>query len=64
MHTFWDLFKESIIVQGVITLMVVATDCYLLAQGSIVPDFLQSATWVILGFWFGSKVVKQSQGGK
>lgn len=64
MDSFWRLFSESVIVQGLITLMVVATNCYLLIQGSIVPDFLQSTTWVILGFWFGSKIVKQSQGGK
>lgn len=55
MSKFWDLVKESTIVQGSITLAVVLTTCYLWVTGKPVPQELWTADGVILGFFFGAK---------
>lgn len=56
MSKFWKLFQESVIVQACITLMLVATACYLIATGKEVPELLSTALMLVLGFYFGSKV--------
>lgn len=55
MQRFWDLVKDSTIVQGAITLGVVGVTCYLWGTGQPVPQELWTANGIILGFFFGSK---------
>ena len=56
MPQFWRLLKDSIIVQGLVTLALVGTFCYLVATGRPVPDSLQGLLGLALGFFFGAKV--------
>lgn len=58
MSRFWDLMKESTIVQGLITLGVVGVTCYLWAVGQPVPQELWTADGIILGFFFGAKATQ------
>lgn len=56
MEKFWELLRESVIVQALVTLILVVTLCYLVATGQAVPDLLAQVTLLVIGFWFGSKV--------
>jgi hypothetical protein len=58
MSRFWDLVKDSTIVQGLITLAVVLTTCYLWVSGQPVPQELWTANGIILGFFFGAKATQ------
>jgi len=53
--TFWSLLKESIIVQSIITLMMVSAITYLYLTGREVPETLYNLTYIIVGYWLGSK---------
>lgn len=55
MDRFLDLLAQSVIVQGTVTLVLVGAVCYLAVTGQDVPETLQSATMLALGFYFGSK---------
>ena len=55
MDKFWQLVKESVIVQGLVTVAFVGTTCYLYATGQPVPDSLLSLDGVAVGFFFGAK---------
>jgi len=55
MDKFLDLFKESYIIQGTVTLIFCATIVGLLILERQVPDYLINFVAVILGFYFGSK---------
>jgi len=55
MKTFWELLRESVIVQAVVTLALVMAYIALAVQGIAVPDGLHSLTILALGFYFGSK---------
>jgi len=62
MKKFWELFEQSIIVQSLITLLVVGTYVFLVGTGQQINDQLMALLWVIIGFYFGSKVhVSQQQ---
>jgi len=56
MTTFWELFRESVILQAIITLVILGTICAMYITGQTVPENLWSALMLILGFYFGSKV--------
>lgn len=56
MTTFWELFKNSIIVQSLVTLMFCAAVVYMYVTGQEVPADLINIMLLILGFWFGTKV--------
>ncbi len=56
METFWRLLEESVIVQGIMTLLVWGAIIYLVVVGKPVPDILSAGGMGIMGFWFGSKV--------
>ena len=56
MKGFWKLFAESVIIQAIITLVMLATICYMFVTGQQVPETLLSAFMLVLGFYFGSKV--------
>ena len=56
MDKFWELFRESVIVQACLALVMLITICYMYAMGREVPDSLMNAFMVVLGFYFGQKV--------
>lgn len=56
LNKFLDLLRESIIFQGLITLTLIIVCGYLWATGQTVPDDLQKALLLVLGFFFGGKV--------
>ena len=55
MTTFWTLLKESIIVQSLVTLMLIATIIILVLTNRPVPDIITTLSTLVLGFWFGTK---------
>jgi len=56
MTKFWELLRESIICQSLLTIGFAAGVLYLSMAGKDVPPEMWQALWAILGFWFGSKV--------
>jgi len=63
MDKFWDLFKESIIMQGLITLIVIGSTCYLIVTSQPVPELMQALVTLVVGFFFGAKTTKASTSG-
>jgi len=55
MATFWGLFKESVIVQGCLTVLPLLVACYLWATGQELPVDLIELLRVVIAFWMGSK---------
>jgi len=55
MAKFWELLRESVILQAIIALVLTGVICYLYVIGQDVPESLVQALFVILGFYFGSK---------
>ena len=55
MDTFWSLLKESVIVQAVISLLLVATYCTLVLLGRLVPTDFVNVLLLVVGFWMGGK---------
>ena len=49
-----DLFRESVLVQGLLALVVVSTVMVLLVMGVQVPPELWAVVGVIVGYYFGS----------
>jgi len=56
MDQFWQLLKDSVIIQGTVTVILVGTTCYLYATGAPVPESLLAMDGLALGFFFGAKV--------
>lgn len=56
MNEFWNLFKESVILQGCLTVGIWAAIIYLVIAGREPPDPLVNVGYTIIGFWFGTKV--------
>lgn len=54
--SFWTAFKNSTILQAVLTIMIWASIIYLVVTGQTVPPELNLAGTAVLGFYFGSKV--------
>lgn len=55
MQKFWELVKSSTIVQGLVTLALIGTACYLYATGQDVPNSLLQLNGLAMGFFFGAK---------
>lgn len=55
MDKFWELFKESVIIQALIALTLIGTISCLLLTNREVPTEVISLFSVILGYYFGSK---------
>lgn len=55
MSKFWQLLKESVIIQASVTLIVVCAAVYLVVTGQKVPTELTSMVMLVLGFYFGAK---------
>lgn len=57
MSKFWELFRESVIVQAIVTLGLIGTLCYMWISEVDVPGELYTITGIVMGFWFKSKGV-------
>lgn len=55
MNTFWELFKQSVIVQATITLILTIVLGYMFVTKTPIPDTLLSLYGVVIGYYFGSK---------
>jgi hypothetical protein len=55
MDKFWQLLKESVLVQGLITLALVGAVIYLSCAGLEIPTIVETSTGLVLGYYFGSK---------
>jgi len=55
MVNFWTLLRESVIVQGILTLGLWGTIIYMAICGIEIPEILAAGGYSILGFWFGTK---------
>lgn len=53
---FWDLLRESVIIQGLLTVGLWSAILYMAVTGQPIPDILTGGGYAILGFWFGTKV--------
>jgi hypothetical protein len=58
MQTFWSLLKESVIMQGTLTLLVVGVWLYLVVTGQVVPEQLTNVVGLVVGFFFGAKLTQ------
>jgi hypothetical protein len=58
MEKFWELVKESVIVQGLMSLTMTVTVCILYLQGRSVPTELFALLGCIIGFYFGGKMAQ------
>lgn len=56
MSDFWELVKESVITQALITLLSVGTTCFLWIEGRPVPPELLTLMFTCVAFYFGSKM--------
>jgi len=56
MDRFWDLVRESVILQGIVTLLLLSVACWLWTTGQEVPAQLSYLLEIVVGFWLGSKV--------
>ena len=55
MKDFWTLFKESVIMQAILTLVVIGAWLYLVLTGQSVPTLLETVVGLVIGFFFGAK---------
>lgn len=55
MEKFWNLLRESVITQALVTLVLVITVCFMAATGREIPDLLNTALIAVLCFYFGTK---------
>ena len=55
MERFWELFRGSYILQGLLGVAFAGTIIYMYIASLEVPDALVNFTALILGFYFGSK---------
>jgi len=55
MDQFWQLMKESVIVQGILTIMVVGAWLIMLSRATPVPAGLELIVGTVVGFYFGGK---------
>ena len=61
MDKFWELLKESVILQAVLTVGIWGAVITMTVQEKQVPEFLLNAAYIVLGFYFGSKL-RMAQG--
>lgn len=64
MKTFWDLLKQSVLVQALIALGTLSVILYLYATNQEVPETLVNIFLLILGYYFGSKMQQAIAKGK
>jgi hypothetical protein len=67
LEKFLDLLRESVILQGILTLSVCGVWLFLVASGKTVPDALTNIVGLVIGFYFGGKIqlaINKSKGGE
>lgn len=55
MNKFWNLLRESVITQALVTLVLVITVCFMAATGRAIPQLLEWSLVAVLCFYFGTK---------
>lgn len=55
MTKFWQLVRESVITQALVTLVLVITVCFMAATGRVIPELLEWSLIAVLCFYFGTK---------
>lgn len=55
MTKFWELLEQSVIIQGVLSVLFSCTVAYLYVTGKPVPQELVALVSIILGYFFGAK---------
>ncbi len=55
-QTFLDLFQQSVIMQGLLSLLVIGLWGYMVVTGQEIPSELSALVTLVVGFFFGSKV--------
>jgi len=55
MSRFWELFEQSVILQGILALLFSGAIVYLYVTGKPVPQELVALVSLILGYFFGAK---------
>jgi hypothetical protein len=56
--TFWDSFRESVILQGLLTVGLWGVASYLFIIDKPVPDLLAMGCGAVITFWFTSKTTR------
>jgi uncharacterized membrane protein YbhN (UPF0104 family) len=59
-----DLFQQSTIMQGLITLIVVGVYAYMVCAGRPVPSEFLGLVTLVIGFFFGAKLQNAINGVK
>ena len=54
--TLAQLFQESVIMQGLLSLLVIGLWGYMIVTGQEVPPELSALVTLVVGFFFGSKL--------
>jgi hypothetical protein len=54
----WELFSESVILQGLLTVALWGTAIFLFVTGQPVPDLLAAGCGSIMTFWFTAKTTR------
>jgi len=55
-EVFVELLRESVLIQGFLTILVVGVWSYLLISTGSVPEVLTNVVGLVIGFYFGGKV--------
>ena len=64
-QTLVGLFQQSVIMQGLLSLLVIGLWGYMVVTGQEVPSTLEALVTLVVGFFFGSKLAltKATNGG-
>ncbi len=64
-QTLLDLFQQSVIMQGTLSLLVIGLWGYMVVTGQEIPAELSALVTLVVGFFFGSKLslVRANSGG-
>lgn len=60
MSKFWDLLERSVILQGLLTIAIWGALLYMVVAQLEIPQILETAAALILGFYFGAKQAQLS----
>jgi len=61
MKTFWQLLRDSVILQSLMVMMVMGSVCFLAITGKPIPEVMVNVTMLIAGFFFGAKSITAVQ---
>jgi len=58
-NKFWDLLRESVIIQGTITLGIIGAVVYLAVTAQPIPEIVEKLSLLIVGYFMGAKPAAQ-----